>query len=155
MYEPVVVFVAATTGQGDEPDNMKVSVALSIVTIYMVHVMYGQPFDVLKLLVYPEKRALITLEKRVLYESIHIEDYRCTHTVVITVGYTVVVRIVICILYAVCCFVCLYNDDAFWSQNFWRFLLRKNLPHNSLQSVQLAVLGLGDSSYQKYPCYYY
>ena len=24
MYEPVVVFVAATTGQGDEPDNMKV-----------------------------------------------------------------------------------------------------------------------------------
>ena len=27
MYEPVVVFVAATTGQGDEPDNMKVSLA--------------------------------------------------------------------------------------------------------------------------------
>lgn len=41
-------------------------------------------------------------------------------------------------------------DDVFLLQNFWRFLLRKSLPHNSLQSVQLAVLGLGDSSYQKY-----
>lgn len=28
--------------------------------------------------------------------------------------------------------------------------MRKNLPYDSLQSVQLAVLGLGDSSYQKY-----
>ena len=24
VYEPVAVFIAATTGQGDEPDNMKV-----------------------------------------------------------------------------------------------------------------------------------
>ncbi|XP_024940273.1 NADPH-dependent diflavin oxidoreductase 1 isoform X4 [Cephus cinctus] len=32
----------------------------------------------------------------------------------------------------------------------WRFLLRKNLPSTSLINVQYAVLGLGDSSYQKY-----
>ena len=113
-----------------------------------------KPLMVLKLFVYPEKRTLITLEKRVLYESTY-RNYRCTHTIVITLGYTVVFRIVMCILYGVCSFMCLYDGDAFWSQNFWRFLLRKNLPHNSLQSVQLAVLGLGDSSYQKYPSYYY
>lgn len=33
---------------------------------------------------------------------------------------------------------------------FWRFLLRKNLPTNSLENVKYAVLGLGDSSYEKY-----
>ncbi|XP_020707937.2 NADPH-dependent diflavin oxidoreductase 1 isoform X2 [Athalia rosae] len=33
---------------------------------------------------------------------------------------------------------------------FWRFLLRKNLPSNSLQNLQYGVLGLGDSSYEKY-----
>ena len=57
MFQPVVVFVCATTGQGDEPDNMK---------------------------------------------------------------------------------------------QFWRFLLRKSLPHDSLAAVQFSVLGLGDSSYAKY-----
>ncbi|XP_070532421.1 NADPH-dependent diflavin oxidoreductase 1-like [Ptychodera flava] len=57
IHEPLVVFVCATTGQGDEPDNMK---------------------------------------------------------------------------------------------NFWRFLLRKNLPPNSLSQMKYAVLGLGDSSYQKF-----
>ncbi|KAJ8300702.1 hypothetical protein KUTeg_022221 [Tegillarca granosa] len=33
---------------------------------------------------------------------------------------------------------------------FWKFILRKNLPNNSLQNVKFAVLGLGDSSYQKF-----
>ncbi|XP_065917009.1 NADPH-dependent diflavin oxidoreductase 1-like isoform X2 [Dysidea avara] len=57
IQEPVVIFVVATTGQGDEPDNMK---------------------------------------------------------------------------------------------HMWRFLLRKNLPTDSLTSVKIGVLGLGDSSYQKF-----
>lgn len=35
-------------------------------------------------------------------------------------------------------------------KQFWRFLLRKSLPMNSLQGVQVAVLGLGDSSYPKF-----
>lgn len=33
---------------------------------------------------------------------------------------------------------------------FWRFILKRNLPLDSLENVQFAVLGLGDSSYQKY-----
>lgn len=33
---------------------------------------------------------------------------------------------------------------------FWKFLLRKNLPPNSLSNIKFAVLGLGDSSYEKY-----
>ncbi|KAK2144296.1 hypothetical protein LSH36_770g01014 [Paralvinella palmiformis] len=33
---------------------------------------------------------------------------------------------------------------------FWRFILRKNLPTDSLSAVKFAVLGLGDSSYQKF-----
>ncbi|XP_025204931.1 NADPH-dependent diflavin oxidoreductase 1 [Melanaphis sacchari] len=32
----------------------------------------------------------------------------------------------------------------------WKFLLRKNLPSNSLANVEFAVLGLGDSSYVKF-----
>ncbi|XP_047113285.1 NADPH-dependent diflavin oxidoreductase 1 isoform X1 [Schistocerca piceifrons] len=35
-------------------------------------------------------------------------------------------------------------------KQFWKFLLRKNLPKNSLQAVRFAVLGLGDSSYAKF-----
>lgn len=35
-------------------------------------------------------------------------------------------------------------------KTFWKFLLRKNLPANSLQSLKFAVLGLGDSSYAKF-----
>ncbi|CAL1525891.1 unnamed protein product [Lymnaea stagnalis] len=35
-------------------------------------------------------------------------------------------------------------------KNFWKFLLRKELPSSSLKKMQFAVLGLGDSSYQKY-----
>ena len=34
-------------------------------------------------------------------------------------------------------------------QRFWRFLLRVNLPSDSLCRMRCAVLGLGDSSYQK------
>lgn len=34
--------------------------------------------------------------------------------------------------------------------NFWRFLLRKNLPGNSLQSVKIALCGLGDSGYKEF-----
>ncbi|GFO45694.1 NADPH-dependent diflavin oxidoreductase 1, partial [Plakobranchus ocellatus] len=33
---------------------------------------------------------------------------------------------------------------------FWKFLLRRDLPSSSLSGVQFAVLGLGDSSYQKF-----
>lgn len=35
-------------------------------------------------------------------------------------------------------------------KGFWRFLLRKSLPSDSLQAVLYGVLGLGDSSYQKF-----
>jgi sulfite reductase alpha subunit-like flavoprotein len=34
--------------------------------------------------------------------------------------------------------------------HFWRFLLRKSLPKDSLAAVRFCVLGLGDSSYPKY-----
>ncbi|VDI75242.1 Hypothetical predicted protein [Mytilus galloprovincialis] len=33
---------------------------------------------------------------------------------------------------------------------FWRFILRKNLPVNSLSQLSYAMLGLGDSAYQKF-----
>ncbi|XP_040262017.1 NADPH-dependent diflavin oxidoreductase 1 isoform X1 [Bufo bufo] len=35
-------------------------------------------------------------------------------------------------------------------KNFWRFIFRRNLPHNSLCLMDYAVLGLGDSSYPKF-----
>ncbi|XP_071115588.1 NADPH-dependent diflavin oxidoreductase 1-like [Haliotis cracherodii] len=35
-------------------------------------------------------------------------------------------------------------------KRFWKFILRKNLPASSLGQVHFAVLGLGDSSYQKF-----
>ncbi|CAM1317777.1 NDOR1 (predicted) [Pycnogonum litorale] len=35
-------------------------------------------------------------------------------------------------------------------KEFWKFLLRKSLPTNSLQNVNFAVIGLGDSSYVKF-----
>ena len=35
-------------------------------------------------------------------------------------------------------------------KKFWRFLLRKDLPRSSLSAVNYGVLGLGDSSYQKF-----
>ncbi|EGK96229.1 AGAP003889-PB [Anopheles gambiae str. PEST] len=35
-------------------------------------------------------------------------------------------------------------------KRFWKFLLRKSLPNDSLQQVHFAVLGLGDSRYPKF-----
>lgn len=35
-------------------------------------------------------------------------------------------------------------------KNFWKFLLRKKLPANSLDGVNFSVVGLGDSSYAKF-----
>jgi sulfite reductase alpha subunit-like flavoprotein len=35
-------------------------------------------------------------------------------------------------------------------KSFWKFLLRKSLPASSLQSLNVAVIGLGDSTYQKF-----
>ncbi|XP_073414359.1 NADPH-dependent diflavin oxidoreductase 1 isoform X2 [Dendrobates tinctorius] len=35
-------------------------------------------------------------------------------------------------------------------KNFWRFIFRRHLPHNSLCQMDYAVLGLGDSSYSKF-----
>ncbi|KAM7357743.1 NADPH-dependent diflavin oxidoreductase 1 [Cochliomyia hominivorax] len=35
-------------------------------------------------------------------------------------------------------------------RNSWKFLLRRSLPSNSLESMQYACLGLGDSSYSKF-----
>ena len=35
-------------------------------------------------------------------------------------------------------------------RNFWRFLLRRSLPADSLKHTRVAVFGLGDSSYPKF-----
>ena len=35
-------------------------------------------------------------------------------------------------------------------KNFWKFILRKDLPLESLSKLRFAVLGLGDSSYPKF-----
>lgn len=35
-------------------------------------------------------------------------------------------------------------------KKFWRFIMRKNLPTDSLENLKFGVLGLGDSSYIKY-----
>lgn len=35
-------------------------------------------------------------------------------------------------------------------KRFWKFLLRKSLPSDSLKNVIFGVIGLGDSSYQKF-----
>ncbi|KAI9316606.1 hypothetical protein BX666DRAFT_2019230 [Dichotomocladium elegans] len=37
-----------------------------------------------------------------------------------------------------------------YDKKFWRFLLRKNLPHDILSNLECAVFGLGDSSYAKF-----
>ncbi len=41
------------------------------------------------------------------------------------------------------------GDEPDNMKKFWRFLLRRNLPNDSLSELQFAVVGLGDSSYQK------
>lgn len=50
-------------------------------------------------------------------------------------------------------FVCSTTGDGEVPDNmktFWKFLLRKDLPSNSLSSVNFCVFGLGDSSYDKF-----
>ncbi|XP_044174557.1 NADPH-dependent diflavin oxidoreductase 1-like [Acropora millepora] len=42
------------------------------------------------------------------------------------------------------------GDEPDNMKKFWRFILRRNLPSNSLCGVCFAVLGLGDSSYPKF-----
>ena len=42
------------------------------------------------------------------------------------------------------------GDEPDNMKAFWKFLLRKSLPSNSLSSMHFAVLGLGDSSYSKF-----
>ncbi len=43
------------------------------------------------------------------------------------------------------------GDEPDNMKQFWRFLLRRNLPRSSLSGTKIAVLGLGDSSYSRYP----
>ncbi|XP_059612042.1 NADPH-dependent diflavin oxidoreductase 1 [Phlebotomus argentipes] len=42
------------------------------------------------------------------------------------------------------------GDEPDNMRSFWRFLLRKKLPSDSLQGVKFAVMGFGDSGYVKY-----
>ncbi|XP_061393406.1 NADPH-dependent diflavin oxidoreductase 1 [Musca vetustissima] len=42
------------------------------------------------------------------------------------------------------------GDEPDNMRNFWKFLLRRSLPQNSLEKLQFACLGLGDSSYAKF-----
>lgn len=42
------------------------------------------------------------------------------------------------------------GDEPDNMKTFWKFLLRKNLPPDSLNALTYAVLGLGDSSYEKF-----
>ena len=42
------------------------------------------------------------------------------------------------------------GDEPDNMKKFWKFLLRKNLPRDSLTKMRFGVLGLGDSSYPKF-----
>lgn len=42
------------------------------------------------------------------------------------------------------------GDEPDNMKQFWKFLLRKNLPSDSLSGIRFGVLGLGDSSYTKF-----
>ena len=53
----------------------------------------------------------------------------------------------------VCVFVCSttgQGDEPDNMKKFWKFLLRKNLPADSLRNLHFGVVGLGDSSYSKF-----
>lgn len=53
----------------------------------------------------------------------------------------------------VCVFVCSttgQGDEPDNMKKFWKFLLRKSLPADSLSNLHFAVVGLGDSSYSKF-----
>jgi sulfite reductase alpha subunit-like flavoprotein len=43
-----------------------------------------------------------------------------------------------------------YGEFPSNSKNFWNFLMRKDLPEDSLGNVNYTVFGLGDSSYEKF-----
>lgn len=54
---------------------------------------------------------------------------------------------------SVCLFVCAttgQGDPPDNMKHFWRFLLRRNLPLDSLSTLKFGVIGLGDSSYIKF-----
>ncbi|KAG5460468.1 MAG: flavoprotein-like protein [Olpidium bornovanus] len=87
--ERLVVFVCSTTGQGEEPDNMKVR-------------------------------------------------RRPRSKCVVRGSWLVSANTHCCRFVSVSC-----------EQNFWRFLLRKGLSADALSSMDFAVFGLGDSSYEK------
>lgn len=42
------------------------------------------------------------------------------------------------------------GDEPDNMQTFWKFLLRKSLPSDSLRTLKCAILGLGDSGYEKF-----
>lgn len=44
----------------------------------------------------------------------------------------------------------LFLDEPDNMKNFWKFLLRKSLPADSLSALTFGCIGLGDSSYQKF-----
>lgn len=43
-----------------------------------------------------------------------------------------------------------FLDEPDNMKKFWKFLLRKSLPTNSLEKLSFGVIGLGDSSYAKF-----
>lgn len=43
-----------------------------------------------------------------------------------------------------------YGEFPSNSKNFWNFLMRKDLPEDSLENINYTVFGLGDSSYEKF-----
>lgn len=42
------------------------------------------------------------------------------------------------------------GEEPLNMKNFWKFIRRRDLPKDSLSSVNISVIGLGDSSYEKY-----
>lgn len=50
----------------------------------------------------------------------------------------------------VCCHNQIILDEPDNMKNFWKFMLKKSLPSDSLSSLNFGVIGLGDSSYSKF-----